>query len=200
MGKLKNIIWRQKKRQKMAKVCGWCSKRIQWRDEIWWTMTHNHKSLHAFPNLWPTLTPLTPRCPSSPALIAETSVRSAVTPRAVTPTSRPVWAPRAATPPASPRTSSVPSCPTWSTTRPTAPSSTPTRLSPPPPLRRPCPRGTWVSSEVGEWKANVDSRILFYEYVEVYMDEKDVNHNPAEPDSLSDLNLTSFPASGKSNL
>uniref|UniRef100_A0A673CBP5 ArfGAP with SH3 domain, ankyrin repeat and PH domain 2a n=1 Tax=Sphaeramia orbicularis TaxID=375764 RepID=A0A673CBP5_9TELE len=69
------------------------------------------------------------------ALIAETSVPSAVTPPAVTPTS--------------PRTSSEPTCPTWSTMRPTAPSSAqihPSPECPPPPLHRPCPQGIWVSS------------------------------------------------------
>lgn len=60
--------------------------------------------------------------PFSPAPTAETSGRSAATPRAATPTYRPVWALRAATPPASSRTSSVPSCLTWSITKPMAPS------------------------------------------------------------------------------
>lgn len=105
------------------------------------------------------LTHTDPLTSYSRALIGETSGRSAVTPRAATPTTRAVWAPWAATPPASARTNSEPSCPTWSTTRPTAPSSTPTPLSPPPRLLRPCLRGTWVSSFHERFKADMDEQM-----------------------------------------
>lgn len=104
------------------------------------------------------LTHTDPLTSCSRALIAETSGQSAVTPRAATPTTRAVWALRAATQPASARRNSEPSCPTWSTTRPMAPSSTPTRLRLPPPPLRPCLRGTWVGS--------------FYEHIKVDMDER----------------------------
>lgn len=102
------------------------------------------------------LTRTDPLTSCSRALIAETSGRSAVTPRAATPTTRVVWVLRAATQLGSARTNSEPSCPTWSTTRPMAPSLTPTPLSPPPPLLRPCLRGTWVSSFHEQIKVDVD--------------------------------------------
>lgn len=107
--------------------------------------------------LWPTLSLC---CSTSRALIAEMSVQSAATPRAVTPTSSPTWALEAVMPSASPRTNSVATCPTWSTTKRTAPSSTPAHLSPPPRLLPHCPQGTWVSSDtvtqIGDKKALLD--------------------------------------------